>query len=103
MPIRSWCIASPALLPTILILPSPSQAQTYRPDAEGYPCAARTPLAVASTDQGFTIEPRRQVPTRVAAQVERQAVAIGSSLKLDRSIFVTAGNTDTEAEDAARR
>jgi hypothetical protein len=34
---------------------NPANAQTYRPDAEGYPCARTAQLAVVQSETGFSI------------------------------------------------
>ncbi len=101
MPMRSWCIAALVLLPSVGSLTA-AQAQHYRPDAEGYPCVRRAPLAVVANEQGFAIE---TVPsTRPASTLKRPiAIAIGSSLKIDRAVIERAATFKSEARNAGRR
>lgn len=62
----------------------PACAQTYRPDAEAYPCARSAQLTVVQSDSGFSIREKAghsAVPTTAAA------IKIGNSLTLDSRLF----------------
>ncbi|WP_254295386.1 hypothetical protein [Sphingomonas tagetis] len=78
-----------------------AQAQSYRPDAEGYPCSKRVPLDVAATEQGFVIEPRRE-PVPAISAARPASVAIGATLKVDRALL-DGTLSATEVTDAAPR
>lgn len=89
-----------AILATSLLAPQ-AHAQNYRPDAEGYPCAARGRLAIVQDDQGYSIrhEPLTQVDTAAVTSV----IPIGAALTVDAKIFALAASTAKEASHAPRR
>ena len=62
----------------------PASAQTYRPDAEAYPCARHAELTVIQDDLGFSIREKIALP---AAPVTSTAIKIGNSLTLDSRLF----------------
>ncbi len=101
MPMRSWCIVTLVLLPSVGGL-TPAHAQHYRPDAEGFPCARRDPLTIVANEQGFAIE---TIPsTRPVSTLKRPiAIRIGSSLKIDRAVIERAATFKSEARNAERR
>ena len=101
MPMRSWCITALALFPTVPCLTPAAQAQSYRPDAEGYPCSKRVPLSVVPTDQGFAIEPRRE-PVPAITTPRPASVTIGTNLKIDRALLDGTASAK-EMTDAAPR
>ena len=89
-----------AILATSLLAPQ-AQAQNYRPDAEGYPCAARGRLAIVQDDQGYSI--RHQPLTQVDKVAVASVIPIGASLTVDAKIFALAASTAKEASHAPRR
>lgn len=80
----------PCRLPTLagaLLLcgaAAPASAQTYRPDAEGYPCTCGAQLAIVQSDFGFSI---REKAARIVPPPVPAAVKIGNSLTLDSRLF----------------
>lgn len=62
----------------------PASAQTYRPDAEGYPCARHAELAIVQDNIGFSI---REKPALPVAPATATAIKIGNSLTLDSRLF----------------
>lgn len=89
-----------AILATSLLAPR-AQAQNYRPDAEGYPCAARDRLAIVQDDQGYSI--RHQPLTQVDKVAAASVIPIGAALTVDAKIFALATSTAKEASRAPRR
>jgi len=79
--------------------PGAARAQTYRPDAEAYPCAATARLAIVQDGPGFTIrEPRAERPIagiKAAEGAARALVAIGAAVTFDRKILLS-GATGSE-------
>lgn len=100
MPIRSWCMVALALLPSVSCLAPSAQAQRYRPDAEGFPCAKYASLGVVPTDQGFSIQ-ARPVETN-AAEPRPVAIALGRTFRIDRALFDRDAPATLEATDAQR-
>ncbi|WP_188064341.1 hypothetical protein [Sphingobium sp. KCTC 72723] len=84
------------------LLASQAQAQDYRPDAEGYPCAARSQLAIVQDDQGYSIR-LRQVAGQAAKPVVATAIPIGAAFKIDARIFALSTQASGEASSASRR
>lgn len=76
----------PTLAGALLVCASamPASAQTYRPDAEAYPCVGSPELAIVQSDLGFSIREKAAVP---ASAVAPTAIKIGNSLKLDSRLF----------------
>lgn len=62
----------------------PAGAQTYRPDAEAYPCTRAAQLAIVQSDLGFSIRKKADLP---APPVAPTAIKIGNSLSLDSRLF----------------
>ncbi|MCP3731325.1 hypothetical protein M9978_12895 [Sphingomonas sp. MG17] len=102
MPTRSWCIVSLALFPSVLGLAPLAQAQSYRPDAEGYPCSRHASLGVVATAKGFVIE-ARTLPSPKAAASRPVTIALGASLKIDRALLDRASTPAAEADNAEGR
>lgn len=69
---------------------SPALAQDYRPDAEGYPCEARSKLAVVDDGSGFAIRPMHAPAATNPLPESVRLIAIGASLKVDPQIFARA-------------
>src|SRR3546814_15176636 len=61
-----------------------SDLQTYRPDAEAYPCARSAQLTVVQSDSGFSIREKAEQP---AVSTTPTAIKIGNSLTLDSRLF----------------
>jgi hypothetical protein len=61
---------------------NPANAQTYRPDAEGYPCARTAQLAVVQSETGFSIREKadRAAPPRRRRLCRRQSSSETRSL-----------------------
>ncbi|WP_458733100.1 hypothetical protein [Sphingobium xenophagum] len=64
---------------------APACAQTYRPDAEAYPCARSAQLAVVQTDSGFSI--REKAEQQPVVPTTSTPIKIGNSLTLDGRLF----------------
>jgi hypothetical protein len=83
----------PALAGAIVfcLAAGPAVAQAYRPNAEGYPCAAVPALSVVPGEDGFSIRAtiRRSGSSSAPAQIK-----IGSSLSLDSRIFAPFPRTE---------
>lgn len=62
----------------------PAGAQTYRPDAEAYPCTRSGQLAIVQSDFGFSI---REKNARPEPPVVPTAIKIGNSLTLDSRLL----------------
>src|SRR3546814_9548685 len=54
---------------------APACAQTYRPDAEAYPCARSAQLTVVQSDSGFSIREKAEQP---AVSTTPTAIKIGN-------------------------
>ncbi len=100
---------SPAMLAGALLLAigaNPASAQTYRPDAEGYPCARTAQLAVVQSGAGFSILERASTvpppPAAVPAALPA-VIKLGNSLTLDRRIFARTSLVRPESSDVAQR
>jgi hypothetical protein len=78
-------------------------ARQYRPDAEGYPCAARDKLMIAQEDQSFTIRPVANVGGPAAQPPIQRKIGVGASMKLDAALLGYALPSHREAANAARR
>lgn len=63
---------------------APACAQTYRPDAEAYPCVRSAQLAVDQVDSGFSIREKAEMP---AVSTRPTAIRIGNSFTLDSRLF----------------
>ena len=79
---------------------APASAQTYRPDAEGYPCARHVEFAIVQDDLGFSI---RQKVARPAAPVTSTAIKIGNSLTLDSRLFSRTSLAQSESTHVSQR
>lgn len=96
----------PCSLPTLagaLMLCSgaaPASAQTYRPDAEGYPCARHAELAIVEDDLGFSIREKVALPV---APVTATAIKIGNSLTLDSRLFSRTSLVRPESNHVTQR
>lgn len=105
------CLPALAFTLATAFVPSQALAQTYRPDAEGYPCASKGMLAVFQDGPDFVIRKTRaperartETPTQAEADAATKAlVKIGATLKLDQQIFKAALRRSQEAADASRR
>lgn len=62
----------------------PARAQTYRPDAEAYPCARSAQLGVVQSDSGFWIREKAEQPV---VPTTSTAIKVGNSLTLDGRLF----------------
>ncbi|AJA07213.1 Putative secreted protein [Sphingopyxis fribergensis] len=62
----------------------PASAQTYRPDAEAYPCARHARSVIVQSDLGFSIREKAALSN---APVTATAIKIGTSLALDSRLF----------------
>lgn len=84
------------------LLATQALAQDYRPDAEGYPCAARGRLAIVQDDQGYSIR-----PPQLAAEADRpmvtSTIAIGAAFIVDAKIFALTARAAKEVSHAPRR
>jgi len=83
---------------------APAIAQTYRPDAGGYPCARTAQLAVVQSDTGFLIREKtgRAVPAAPAVSLPA-AIKLGNSLTLDSRIFARTSLVRPESSDVPQR
>jgi hypothetical protein len=92
----------PTLASAILLGASaiPASAQTYRPDADGYPCARNASLTVVQSDIGFSIREKQDRPAVPATPV---AVRLGSSLTLDSQLFARTSLVGSEANHVPQR
>ena len=79
---------------------APASAQTYRPDAEGYPCARHPEFAIVPDDLGFSI---REKPDRPVAPVPFTAIKIGNSLTLDSRLFARTSLVRPESTHVTQR
>ncbi len=79
---------------------APASAQTYRPDAEGYPCARHVELAIVQDDLGFSI---LQKVARPVAPVTSTAIKIGNSLTLDSRLFARTSLVRPESTHVSQR
>jgi hypothetical protein len=79
-----------------------AHAQQYRPDAEGYPCAAKDRLTITQDDQGYSIR-SWPVAAPVAKEAPAAAIAIGKALRLDARIFGLTSRANAEVSHAPRR
>ncbi len=85
---------------------NPASAQTYRPDAEAYPCARTAQLAVVQSETGFSIREKTDaVPPPPAATPTPlpTAIKLGNSLTLDRRIFARTSFVLPESPDFSQR
>lgn len=79
---------------------APASAQTYRPDAEGYPCARHAELTVLQDDLGFSIREKVALP---AAPVTSTAIKVGNSLTLDSRLFARTSLARPESPHVTKR
>ncbi len=98
---------SPPMLAGALLLAvgaNPANAQTYRPDAEGYPCARTAQLAVVQSETGFSIREKadRAAPPPAPAPLPA-AIKLGNSLTLDSRIFARTSLVRPESTDVPQR
>ncbi len=84
------------------LIATQGQAQDYRPDAEGYPCTARSQLAIVQDDQGYSIR-RQQVEGPAAKSAVATTIPIGAALKVDARIFALSAQASGEVPSASRR
>lgn len=100
---------SPPMLAGALLLAigtNPASAQTYRPDAEAYPCARTAELAVVQSEAGFSIREKADAgppPLAAASTSLPTAVKLGNSLNLDRRIFARTSLVRPESSDVPQR
>ena len=100
---------SPPMLAGALLLvigANPASAQTYRPDAEGYPCARTAGLAIVQNEAGFSIrEKTNSVPPPPAAAPLplSAAIKLGNSLTLDWRIFARTSLVRPESHHVPQR
>lgn len=78
----------------------PASAQTYRPDAEGYPCARNAPLTVVQSDLGYAIREKDAHPQPPSVPT---AVKIGASLTLDSRLFARTSLVRPESNHVPQR
>jgi hypothetical protein len=80
----------PCSLPTLAgalllgIAAAPACAQTYRPDADAYPCARSAQFTIVQSDSGFSIREKAEQPV---VPTTPTAIKIGNSLTLDSQLF----------------
>jgi len=99
---------SPPMLAGALLLvigAIPASAQTYRSDAEGYPCARTAELAVVQSGTGFSIREKagRATPPPAAAVPLPAAIKLGNSLTLDSRIFARTSLVRPESSNVPQR
>ena len=85
---------------------NPASGQSYRPDAEAYPCARTAQLAVVQGETGFSIrEKADSVPPPPAATPAplSAAIKLGNSLTLDSRIFARTSLVRPESSDVPQR
>lgn len=82
------------------IAAGPACAQTYRPDAEAYPCARSAQLAVVQSESGFSIRERAAQP---AVPTTPTAIKIGNSLTLDGRLFARTSLVRPESNHVPQR
>ena len=82
------------------IATGPACAQTYRPDAEAYPCARNAQLAVIQIDSGFSILEKAAQP---AVPTTPTAIKIGNSLTLDSRLFARTSLVRPESNHVPQR
>ncbi len=82
------------------IAAGPACAQTYRPDAEAYPCARSAQLAVVQSDSGFSI---REKPEQPVVPTTSTAIKIGNSLTLDGRLFARTSLVRPESHHVPQR
>ncbi|QJU58439.1 hypothetical protein HL653_12260 [Sphingomonas sp. AP4-R1] len=89
----------------LIIGATPVSAQTYRPDAEGYPCARTSQLVVVQSETGFSIREKteRVVPATAAPAPTPTAIKLGNSFTFDRGIFSRTSLVYPELSDASQR
>lgn len=78
----------------------PASAQTFQPDAEGYPCARRPQLAIVQSGLGFSI---REKAVRNVPATAPTAIKIGNSLTLDSRLFAHTSLVRPEPNHAPQR
>lgn len=86
----------------ITLATTSAHAQEYRPDAEGYPCAAKDRLTITQDDQGYSIR-SRPVALPVAKEAPASAITIGKGLRFDAKIFGHTPRPNAEVPHAPRR
>jgi hypothetical protein len=85
---------------------NPASAQTYRPDAEAYPCARTAQLAVVQSENGFSIREKADAvppPSAATPTPLPTAIKLGNSLTLDRRIFARTSLVRPESSDVPQR
>ncbi|MBB3357019.1 MULTISPECIES: hypothetical protein [unclassified Novosphingobium] len=78
----------------------PASAQTYRPDAEGYPCAHHGEFAIVQDGLGYSI---REKPALPVAPVPFTAIKVGNSLTLDSRLFARTSLVRPESTHVTQR
>ncbi|QJR02793.1 hypothetical protein HH800_11725 [Sphingobium yanoikuyae] len=82
------------------IAAGPACAQTYRPDAEAYPCARNAQVAVVQSDSGFSIREKAAQP---AVPPTPSAIKIGNSLTFDSRLFARTSLVRPESNHVPQR
>lgn len=78
----------------------PASAQNYRSDADAYPCARATRLAVVQSDSGFSIRERTERPAAAATPAN---VRLGNSLAIDSRLFAHTSLVRPEPSHVSQR
>ncbi|WP_156447973.1 hypothetical protein [Sphingobium sp. CCH11-B1] len=78
----------------------PAQAQSYRPDAEAYPCAESAKLVVVQSDSGFAIREKVEHPKPPVIQT---VIRLGNSLTLDSRLFAPTSLVRPESNHVSQR
>lgn len=97
-------LSASGLIFAVTCSPGAAHAQTYRPDAEGYPCAT-SKLAVVQDGPGFAIREFQSeaAETKAAEGAAKALLAIGAAMKFDRKILLAGAKGSKEAAHATRR
>lgn len=85
---------------TLSIAAAPAIAQTYRPDAEGYPCSREAQRAVVQSDAGFLIRDRSERPS---LREKPAAIKLGNSNTIDGRIFARTSLVRPEPTHVSQR
>ena len=91
-------LAARALL--FIVASVPAAAQTYRPDAEAYPCARGPQFTVVQSDSGFSIPEKAEKPFPPAAPT---GIRLGNSLTFDSRLFARTSLVRPEPDHVSQR
>jgi hypothetical protein len=92
----------------LIVGATPALADSYRPDAEGYPCAQRARLGIVQSENGFSIREAAEstTPRAVAEPIPTPSVMtikLGHSVSIDSRILARTSLVRTESPDAPQR